>query len=178
MTEIRRVALDRRRRDRQRLGGAPAGAWFDVVASDPGPDAESENARQLSPMPGRHCRSVGLNPAADKRRLRFVQEIETAVAEADFVQENAPEREDLKRKLHARIDAAAPSRCDHRVQLLRPAAEPNSGRLQTSRTHRYRPSVQPGLSASAGRGAGRREDERRQRSTAPPRFTRPSACGR
>src|SRR5262249_44097498 len=53
---------------------------------------------------------VGLKPGADQRRLRFVKEAEEAVAEVDFVQENAPEREDLKRKLHARIDAAAPPR--------------------------------------------------------------------
>jgi 3-hydroxyacyl-CoA dehydrogenase len=42
-----------------------------------------------------------------KPRLRFVATPEEAVAGAEFVQENGPEREDLKRELFARLDAAA-----------------------------------------------------------------------
>jgi carnitine 3-dehydrogenase len=39
--------------------------------------------------------------------LRFVSTVEECVAEADFIQESAPERLDLKLKLHAQISAAA-----------------------------------------------------------------------
>jgi carnitine 3-dehydrogenase len=107
MTEtIRRVAL---------VGAGVIGSGWaarllahghDVVATDPGPDAEAKmRAAVDNAWPA--LQHVGLKPGADKRRLNFVKEVEAAVAEADFVQENAPEREDLKRKLHARIDASA-----------------------------------------------------------------------
>ncbi len=107
MTEMmRRVAL---------VGGGVIGSgWaarllahgFEVMATDPGPDAEAKmRAAVENAWPA--LQRVGLKPGADPRRLRFVKEIEEAVADADFVQESAPEREDLKRKLHARIDAAA-----------------------------------------------------------------------
>jgi carnitine 3-dehydrogenase len=106
MTEIRRVAL---------IGAGVIGSgWaarllahgYEVVASDPGPDAEAKmRAAVDNAWPA--LQKLGLKAGADKRRLRFVEDVETAVADADFVQENAPEREDLKRKLHARIDAAA-----------------------------------------------------------------------
>jgi carnitine 3-dehydrogenase len=51
---------------------------------------------------------MGLKPGADPARLRFVDTAEEAVATADFVQESAPENEDLKRRLMAQLDAAAP----------------------------------------------------------------------
>jgi len=105
MKEIRRVAL---------IGAGVIGSgWaarllahgYDVVASDPGPDAEAKmRAAVDNAWPA--LQKVGLKSGADKGRLRFVPDVEGAVADADFVQENAPEREDLKRKLHARIDAA------------------------------------------------------------------------
>ena len=40
--------------------------------------------------------------------LVFCPDPETAVAEADFVQESAPEREPIKQALLARIDAVLP----------------------------------------------------------------------
>ncbi|MCI0431306.1 MAG: L-carnitine dehydrogenase [Rhodospirillales bacterium] len=79
---------------------------YDVVGTDPAADAEAKmRAAVENAWPA--LQRFGLKPGADPRRLRFVKEIEEAVADADFVQESAPEREDLKRKLHARIDAAA-----------------------------------------------------------------------
>jgi 3-hydroxyacyl-CoA dehydrogenase len=52
--------------------------------------------------------TMGLADGADPARLRFVASPEEAVHDARFVQENAPERVDLKRELFARLDAAAP----------------------------------------------------------------------
>jgi carnitine 3-dehydrogenase len=77
-----------------------------VAATDPGPDAEAklraslENAR---PAAEKLYGSANVKPGT----LTFANSVEEAVADADFIQESAPEREDLKRKLHARIDAAA-----------------------------------------------------------------------
>jgi carnitine 3-dehydrogenase len=103
---IRRVAL---------VGGGVIGSgWaaralahgLDVVATDPAPGAEGKmRAAVENAWPA--LQRVGLKSGADVKRLRFVKSVEEAVAEADFVQESAPEREDLKRRLHAQIDAAA-----------------------------------------------------------------------
>ena len=51
---------------------------------------------------------IGLAPAASMERLRFVASPEDAVADAGFVQENGPERLDIKRDLFRRLDEAAP----------------------------------------------------------------------
>lgn len=50
--------------------------------------------------------SRGLAPSADQGRLTFAKTVAECVADADFVQENAPEREGLKQDLLAEIDAA------------------------------------------------------------------------
>ncbi len=81
----------------------------EVVASDPGRHAEARlRAAVDNAWPA--LRRLSLSPGADPAALTFTADLETAVAEADFVQESAPEDEDLKRKLLARIDAAAPPR--------------------------------------------------------------------
>ena len=51
----------------------------------------------------------GLSPDADRDRLRCAESLQSACATADFIQESAPERLALKRRLHAEIDAAASS---------------------------------------------------------------------
>jgi len=79
---------------------------LDVVASDPGKDAEAKmRASVANAWPA--LTKVGLKPGADQKRLRFVKTIAEAVSGADFIQESAPEREDLKQRIHAEIDAAA-----------------------------------------------------------------------
>lgn len=80
---------------------------LDVVATDPAPDAERRlRAGVATAWPA--LQRVGLVAGASQERLRFVADLAEAVAGADFVQENAPEREDLKKDLLARIDAVAP----------------------------------------------------------------------
>lgn len=106
---IRRVAI---------VGAGTIGAsWaalflahgLEVVVSDPAPDAEPltrERVRAAWPVlaePGRVA--AGANPDA----LRFEPDLEAALKDADFVQENAPEREDFKTALFARMDAALPA---------------------------------------------------------------------
>ena len=79
---------------------------LDVVASDPAPGAEERLRAAVEnawPAVRRLVRGAPETPDA----LRFEADLATAVGQADFVQESAPEREDLKRKLHAAMDAAA-----------------------------------------------------------------------
>ncbi|HTO84706.1 MAG TPA: L-carnitine dehydrogenase [Methylomirabilota bacterium] len=95
-------------------GGVIGGGWaaralahgLDVVASDPAPGAEAAlRASIANAWPA--LTRIGLKAGADQKRLTFVKTVGEVGAKADFIQESAPERIDLKRKLHAQIDAAA-----------------------------------------------------------------------
>lgn len=80
---------------------------FDVVATDPGPQAEA-NLRKYVDDAWPLLTQVGLSPGASRDRLTFSADMSRALAEADWVQENAPERPDFKIKLFAQIDEATP----------------------------------------------------------------------
>ena len=89
------------------MGGARAGAGLDVVAWDPAPDAPAKTRASVD-VAWRAMSLRGLAAGADPARLSFAKTVAECVAEADFVQENAPEREGLKQDLLAEIDAANP----------------------------------------------------------------------
>src|SRR3984957_8354768 len=104
---IRRVAI---------IGtGVIGGSWsaqflargLDVVATDPGPNAEA-NLRHYVDAAWPALTAIGLSANASRDRLTFVGDPQQAVSEADFVQENAPERPDFKIKLFAELDEATP----------------------------------------------------------------------
>ncbi|MDP9158382.1 MAG: L-carnitine dehydrogenase [Pseudomonadota bacterium] len=79
---------------------------LDVVAWDPAPGAEEQLRKNVAnAWPA--LERVGLAEGASKGRLRFVETVEECVADADFIQESAPEREDLKLSLHERVTKAA-----------------------------------------------------------------------
>ena len=59
-------------------------------------------------MRGRAVTKLGLAPGASPDRLKFTSDLPQALGDADFVQENAPERPELKVKLFADIDDATP----------------------------------------------------------------------
>jgi carnitine 3-dehydrogenase len=79
---------------------------LDVTASDPAPGAEDRLCADVAahwPVLER----LGLAEGASQERLSFTADPGDAVADADFVQENGPEREDVKHALFAVLDAAA-----------------------------------------------------------------------
>ncbi len=76
---------------------------LDVVASDPAPGAE-DRLRAAVDNAWPALTRVGLWPGADRARLHFDTDLATVAAAADFLQESAPEREDLKRRLLAELD--------------------------------------------------------------------------
>ncbi|MBV9287514.1 MAG: 3-hydroxyacyl-CoA dehydrogenase, partial [Hyphomicrobiales bacterium] len=82
-------------------------AGLDVAAWDPAPGAQEKARAAIDAAWGPMSRR-GVRPGASPARLRFCASPEEAVANADFVQENAPEREALKQDLLERIDAANP----------------------------------------------------------------------
>ena len=80
---------------------------FDVVATDPGPQAEA-NLRKYVDDAWPLLTQAGLSPSASRDRLTFNPDMSRALAKADWVQENAPERPDFKIKLFAQMDDATP----------------------------------------------------------------------
>jgi len=79
---------------------------LDIVATDPAPGAE-ERLRADVAMHWPVLEQIGLAEGASVDRLTFTADAAEAVAHADFVQENGPEREDVKHALFAVLDAAA-----------------------------------------------------------------------
>jgi len=79
---------------------------LDVHAWDPAPGAEAAlRTRIANAWPA--LQKQGLAPGASLQRLHFFTDLDACVRDADFIQESAPERLDLKLDLHARISAAA-----------------------------------------------------------------------
>jgi len=81
---------------------------FDVVATDPAPNAEA-NLRKYVDEAWEQLEAIGLSPGASRDRLSFTSDMKQALAQADFVQENGPERPDFKIKLFADMDDASPA---------------------------------------------------------------------
>lgn len=81
---------------------------LDVVATDPAPQAEHklrDYINRVWPVLER----LGLSEGATPDRLSFNADLKTAVRDVDFVQENGPEREDLKARLFAELDDVVPA---------------------------------------------------------------------
>jgi carnitine 3-dehydrogenase len=106
--EVQRVAC---------VGGGYIGAgWaavflargMDVAVSDPAPDAETR-VRAIVDQAWPLLTDLGMVNDARPGRLRVVASPADAVADAEFVQESAPDREQLKTDLFAEMDAAAPA---------------------------------------------------------------------
>ncbi|MEE1721806.1 3-hydroxyacyl-CoA dehydrogenase NAD-binding domain-containing protein [Streptomyces albidoflavus] len=95
--------------------GVIGGGWvahflargYDVTAWDPAPDA-AQKLRRLVDAAWPALTSLGLAEVASPDRLTVTETLEQAVADAEFVQESAPEKLDLKRDLLTRLDAATP----------------------------------------------------------------------
>ena len=80
---------------------------FDVVATDPGPDAETKLRKYVDDAwPA--LSAIGLAKGASRERLSFTTDMGKALSQADLVQENGPERPDFKMKLFADMDDATP----------------------------------------------------------------------
>jgi carnitine 3-dehydrogenase len=79
---------------------------LDVTVWDPAPDAEAlVRANVANAWPA--LQRAGLAEGASQERLKVVKTVEECVADADFIQESAPERIELKLALHERVSRAA-----------------------------------------------------------------------
>ena len=80
---------------------------FDVVATDPAPDAEAKLRKYVDETWGA-LTAIGLSKGASRERLSFTTDMKQALSQADLVQENGPERPEFKMKLFADMDVATP----------------------------------------------------------------------
>jgi 3-hydroxyacyl-CoA dehydrogenase len=81
---------------------------LDVVATDVAPDTET-SLRRFVKAAWPALERLGLAPGASQSRLTFSADLPTAVAGADLVQENGPERIDFKKKLYRQLDELLPA---------------------------------------------------------------------
>jgi 3-hydroxyacyl-CoA dehydrogenase len=78
-----------------------------VVATDIAPNAEA-SLRKFVETAWTALKRLGLSPGASQSNLKFTPAVAQAVADADLVQENGPERIDFKQKLYAQLDELLP----------------------------------------------------------------------
>ena len=78
-----------------------------VVATDIAPNAEAALTKFVeTAWPA--LKRLGLSPGASQSNLKFTTAVAQAVADADLVQENGPERIDFKQKLYGELDKLLP----------------------------------------------------------------------
>lgn len=95
-------------------GGVIGGGWAarfllagrDVTVFDPHPEAE-RRLREMVALAERAWKKLIAAPLPPMGQLHFAVSLAEAVAEADLIQESAPEVESIKQRLLGQIDAAA-----------------------------------------------------------------------
>jgi len=78
-----------------------------VVATDPAPNAEA-SLRKFVASAWPALERMGLAPGASPSKLEFTADLAKALAGADLVQENGPERVDFKQRLYKQLDELLP----------------------------------------------------------------------
>src|SRR5712672_2308091 len=78
-----------------------------VVATDIAPNAEAA-LRKFVETAWPALKRLGLSPGASQSNLKFTADVAQALAGADLVQENGPERIDFKQKLYGQLDELLP----------------------------------------------------------------------
>src|SRR5262249_48943144 len=78
-----------------------------VVATDIAPNAEA-SLRKFVETAWPALKRLGVSVGASQSNLKFTADLAQAVAGADLVQENGPERIDFKQKLYGQLDEQLP----------------------------------------------------------------------
>src|ERR1700729_653560 len=80
---------------------------LEVTATDVAPNAEAA-LRRFVDAAWPALKRLGLSPEASQSNLKFAAELAHAIAGADLVQENGPERIEFKQKLYGQLDDLLP----------------------------------------------------------------------
>jgi 3-hydroxyacyl-CoA dehydrogenase len=78
-----------------------------VTATDPAPNAEA-SLKKFVESAWSTLKRMGLSPGASQSNLKFTPDVAQALAGADLVQENGPERIEFKQKLYGQLDELLP----------------------------------------------------------------------
>ncbi len=81
---------------------------LEVVATDVAPDADA-SLRHFVEAAWPALKRLGLAPDASQSNLKFTADLPTAVKNANFVQENGPERIEFKKSLYRQLDDLLPA---------------------------------------------------------------------
>jgi 3-hydroxyacyl-CoA dehydrogenase len=81
---------------------------LEVTATDVAPNAEAA-LRRFVDAAWPVLKRLGLSPGASQSNLKFTADLAQAIAGADLVQENGPERIDFKKKLYGQLDELLPA---------------------------------------------------------------------
>ena len=146
-------------------GGVIGGGWaarfalcgIDVRLYDPAADAERSVGEVLD-YARRAYRRLTLAPLPAEGAVTLVDSPEEAVQGVEFVQESAPEREQIKRSLLAAASRAAGPEVVFAQLDVGPAPDATAGRHGPPGAAHRRPPVQPRLPAPAGRAVRRGAD--------------------
>jgi 3-hydroxyacyl-CoA dehydrogenase len=92
---------------------------LNVVATDPAPNAEV-NLRRYIDAAWKNLTALGISPNGSRDHLRFTPDLKEAVAGANLVQENGPEREQAAR--NGRLQAAVSPSIQNPLSDLRDRA--------------------------------------------------------
>lgn len=79
---------------------------YDVIATDPGPDAAAIMADKIANAWPAMVK-IGWAQTPEPPSFAFTDDLEEVASKADFIQENAPDRLDLKQKIFSDMDKAA-----------------------------------------------------------------------
>src|SRR5258706_10822945 len=91
---------------------------FEVRATDPADGAEGR-LRELVASYWPTLEKLGLSSTASQKRLTFSKNVTEVLSGVDFVQENGPERLDLKTPAHCQHRCRHSRSCNHRDKFLR-----------------------------------------------------------
>jgi 3-hydroxyacyl-CoA dehydrogenase len=80
---------------------------LEVTATDVAPNAEAA-LRRFVDAAWPALKRLGLSPGASQSNLKFTADLAQAIAGADLVQENGPERIEFKQKLYGQLDELLP----------------------------------------------------------------------
>ena len=130
---------------------------FDVVATDPAPNAEA-NLRKYIDEAWKDLTNIGLSKGASRDRLTFTTDMKEALSKADFVQENGPERPDFKIKLFADMERCDSGRFTHRLEFFGNNAECYAIKMQAPGADSYRTSIQSSAHHSISGSSRRNKD--------------------
>lgn len=127
---------------------------INVIAYDPFPQSEQAMREKVERAWPSMFKLMGSKPD-NMGTLSFTTDLKQMCQGVDWIQEAAPEREDLKISLYEQMDQLAGQGRYHCIVFIRLSANAVAVKVYPPRTRDHRPSVLPGVFAASGGDRGR-----------------------